>query len=573
MEKMDLLIKGGKVFNTYLKKFMVADMVIAGGRIFYVGDASSLDFDYQEVIAAEGRYIIPGLIDIHMHIESSMATPEAFAAAVIKNGVTTIVSEPHEMANVFGLVGIKEMIKAGTGAAVDIYYAAPSSVPSTSAEFETTGAEIEIADFNELMQNERVICLGEVMNCYDIIHGPDTKTSQLLDFFRKKYSALPIEGHCSRVSGLDLAKVLWAGVSSDHTQQTVASLAEKIGAGMFLEIQEKSLNRENIACIAENQFYEDIALVTDDVMADKLISEGHLNHLVKKAVSLGMPIEYAIYCATYTPARRMRFMDRGSLAPGKLGDLIILDDLSLFTINSVYKRGALVYRADKSGADPVKVKKFPKRFYHSIMRQRISAKDLQIKAKVVEGMVKCRIISVQDGTTSTDERIAEIDVRDGYLDWEGSPYCLVAVLERYGRNGNIGLGLITGDTIKRGAVAASYCHDHHNIIVVGKNAADMVMAVNVLIESQGGYFAVENGQLLAGLTLPIGGILSDKDMNTIGRELAGVTAAMRTLGYKHYNPVMSLSTNGLPVSPLLKITDRGLIRFDQNKIVDIFVEE
>ncbi|WP_132012985.1 adenine deaminase [Hydrogenispora ethanolica] len=572
---MDLLIQGGQVFNSYRKRFGAADIVIDAGRIVFVGDAGPLGLEYRHTVAAAGKTIVPGLIDIHMHIESSMATPRAFAAAIIGHGVTTIVAEPHEMANVFGLAGVRAMLAAGKGAAVDIFCAAPSSVPSTAPEFETTGGTIGQTELAELLADERVICLGEVMNCYDIIHGTETKTQRLLEFFRKNRPGLPIEGHCAKVAGMGLAKVLAAGVGSDHTQQTVASLAEKIAAGMFIEIQEKSLTPEIVTYLVANQLYEHIALVTDDVMADKLVREGHLDRLIRKAVALGMPLEEALYCATYTPARRMNRNDRGSIAPGKIADLVILADRETFTIESVYKNGVAVYGA----GDPIRTAvpeppaPFPESFYRSIRRGPISAADLRIPAPSAAGTVSCRVIGVRDGTTATDEIIAAVGVRDGYLDWEHSPYCLIAVFERYGKDNAIGLGLVTGDTIQRGAVATSYAHDHHNILAVGQNPADLVRAVNAVIGSQGGYYAVEDGRVLAGIELPIGGILSGKDMESIGRELAAVTAALRHLGYRHVNPVMSLSTNSLPVSPLLKITDRGLIRFDQRKLVNLFVEE
>lgn len=571
--EMDLLIKGGKIFNSYLKKFIENDIIITEGKIYYVGDTSKLDFCYKKILEAPGKFILPGLIDIHMHIESSMATPQAFSNEIIKNGVTTIVSEPHEMANVFGIEGINEMIKNGEGAAVDIYYGVPSSVPSTSKELETTGGEIDIAEIQELLKNDKVICLGEVMNCYDVINGLDSKTNRILSYCRENHGQIPIEGHVAKVTGVGLSKVLWSGITSDHTQQTLESFKEKIMAGMFMEIQDKSLKREIVDYVAEHNLYEHIAFVTDDVMPDILVKEGHLNKLIKKAVELGMSIENAIYCSTFTPARRMNLKDRGVLASGKNADLVILDDLKGFKINSVYKNGKEVYCTSKYTVNQKMPNKFPEKFYNSIKRENISGNELKIKSHIVEGSIACRIINVKNGTTFTDEIVDKVNVKNGYLDWENSKYCMIAVFERYGKNKNIGLGLIAGDTIKRGAVAASYAHDHHNIIGIGRNMEDIVKAVNTVISSQGGYFAVENNRVLAGIELPIGGILSDMDMTSIGSKLSEVTAAMRQLGYNHYNPVMSLSTIGLPVSQLLKITDKGLIRVDKNKIVDIFVEE
>lgn len=570
--KIDLLIKGGKVFNSYFKKFFEEDIAILDGKIFYVGKMDEDYFEVERIVDVQGKHIIPGLIDIHMHIESSMATPLSFSHELIKNGVTTIVSEPHEMANVFGIDGIKEMINQGEEAEVDIYYGVPSSVPSTSKEYETTGAEIDIDEIKELMTNEKVICLGEVMNYFDIINSSDTKINRIIDYYKKNYPNVPVEGHCPRIKGLELSKLIWGGVTSDHTHQTVEGMEDRIKSGMFVQIQEKSMSQPIIDYLVENNLYEHFCFVTDDVMADYFVREGHLNKVVKKAIDMGMSVENAVYCASFTSARRMNLLDRGSISTGKIADLIILDDIEEFYIGSVFKNGKKVFDKDEPYKEFNSLKKFPEKYYNSIKLKHIDKDMLKIKANIQDGKVLCRIMKIQKESTFTDEIFEEVNVVDGYLDWENSPYCLIAVFERYGKNGNVGYGLACGDTIKRGAVAASYAHDHHNVMAVGKNADDITAAVNSIIDSQGGYCAVENGEVIAKIDLPVGGILSDKDMNSIGKELSEVTEAMRNLGYKHYSPVMSFSTNGLPVSQLLKITDKGLIKLNENKIVDIFVE-
>lgn len=571
--KVDLLVKNGKVYNSYLKKFFSSDIAVIGDKFIYIGCSAEFHIDAEKVIDAKGMHIIPGLIDIHMHIESSMATPIAFSKEIIKNGVTTIVSEPHEIANVFGIEGILEMIKSGEDAEVDIFYGVPSSVPSTSSEYETTGGEIGIDEVEELMNNEKVICLGEVMNYFDVINSEDKKINKIIKYFKKQHPLRPIEGHCPRIKGLELSKLIFSGVTSDHTQQTVCGMEERIKSGMFIQIQEKSMVKPVMDYLIENSLYEHLAFVTDDCMADVLVSEGHLNKHVKKAINMGMSPENAIYCATYTSARRMNLFDRGSIAPGKLADFIMLEDLNNFKIDKVFKKGKQVYSSDDKAYEDKIPKTFPEKFYNSIKLNKINEDMLRIKAKINNGSVKCRVIKIQDGSTFTDEIIGEVAVKDGYLQWENSEYCLMAVIERYGKNQNIGFGLAAGDTIKKGAVAASYAHDHHNIIVVGKNARDIVCVVNSIIDSQGGYCAALDGKILAKIDLPIGGILSDKNMKSIGKELKEVTEAMRYLGYKHYNPIMSFSTNSLPVSPLLKITDKGLIKLNENRIVDIFLEE
>ncbi|MBZ4688670.1 MAG: adenine deaminase [Clostridia bacterium] len=571
--KVDLIIKNGYVYNSYFKKFFKRDIAILDEKFYYIGRIDPKLLGADQVIDCENSYLIPGLIDIHLHIESSMTIPPAFSHELIKNGVTTVVAEPHEIANTFGVEGIKEMLKAGKDCALDIFYGIPSSVPSTSQEFETSGAALDIEDIKELMTLDNIICLGEVMNYYDIINNTGAKINAILNFFRKKYPHLPVEGHCPRITGLELANVIYKGIDSDHTHQTVEGLRERIENGMFVEIQEKSMSPEVIDFLVKNELYEHFCFVSDDVMADTLVEEGHLNKLVKKAVKMGMKSEYAIYASTYTPARRMGLKDRGSIAPGKLADFVLLDNVENFNILKVYKKGRKVYDKDEEYPYNGEKKLFPAHFYRSVKLPAITGDKFKIKAPVENGKVKCRVIKVMDKTTFTEEIIAAVDVKNGYLDWENSPYCVVAVFERYTNSGRFGIGLITGDTIKRGAVAATYAHDHHNLIVVGKSLADTVTAANTVIKSQGGYCAVLNGRVLAHVDLPVGGILSEESLLFLGNRLSHLRKAMKDLGYKHYNPIMSFSTVSLPVSPKIKITDRGLIKLSDNSIVQLFLEE
>jgi len=571
--KVDLLVKNAYVFNSYIKKFIKADVAVLGQKVFYVGNADSYHFYADEIVDADNKYMIPGLIDIHVHIESSMTTPYAFSHELIKNGVTTVVAEPHEIANVFGVEGIKAMIEIGKDCNLDIYYGIPSSVPSTSKKYETTGACIDVEDIEVLVHENNVICLGEVMNYYDVINSPDAKVNKILEYFRKNHPEMPIEGHCPTLKGLDLAKVIYNGIDSDHTHQTVEGLRERIFNGVFVEIQEKSMSQPVIDFLVQNKLYEHFCLVTDDVMADTLIEEGHLNKLVKKAIKMGMSPENAVYVSTFTPASRMGLKDRGSIAPGRLADFVLLEDIEDFKIAKVYKKGKKVYDRKEKYTFTEKRKLFPDHFYRSIKLPNITADKFQIKAPIKRGSIKCRVIKVNNGSTFTEEKICEVNVKDGFLDWENSPHCIVAVFERYNNTGNFGIGLITGDIIKEGAVAATYAHDHHNLIVVSKTVKDAVKAANTVIENQGGYCAVQNGEILSLVELPVAGILSEESLSSIGKKLSSLRSAMHRLGYRHYNSVMSLSTISLPVSPLLKITDKGLVNLNENRIVELFVEE
>lgn len=565
----DLLIENVLVYNSYFKKFIEGNVAVLDSRFFYIGQRGTETFEATEVLDGAGRYLVPGLIDIHLHIESTMVTPETFSYGLIRNGVTTIVPEPHEMANVFGIEGIKEMIRVSRDCVVDMKYAIPSSVPATSME--TTGGAVEVADIEELLRSEEVICMGEIMNYVDVIADPDCKTNLILDYLRKHHPNLVIEGHVPKLLDLELHQILFAGVDSDHTHQTVEGLEARIGAGMFIEIQEKSMTPEVMDYLIRNEVSEHFCFVTDDVMTDSLYKRGHLNHIVKKAIQMGMTPERAIYASTFTPARRMKLSDRGAIAPGKLADFLLVSDLQSFVIDGVYKNGKKAYDARENAVQVTKEKQFPAHFYESIQLNPLTEADFSVRMDVPDNRYPCRVMLVQDGSTFTEDHRGIVETRDGLLCWEESPYGLIAVFERYGKNGNRGYGLISGDTIKRGAVATSYSHDNHNLLVVGHNPTDMMLAANEVIAMQGGFCVVDDGQVKARLHLPVGGILTEEPLEKTAKEVEHLRRAMEELGYKHYNPIMSISTHSLPVSPALKITDLGLIDVNAGKIVPLLL--
>ena len=273
--------------------------------------------------------MIPGLTDIHMHIESSMTTPAFFGKCAGENGVTTVVSEPHEMANVKGIRGILEMISAAKNAPIDIFYGIPSSVPSTSEKLETTGGIIDCSAMKHLLEEKDVVCVGEIMNYRQIIRENDLEISRFLEYLKKEHPGYVIEGHCPSLLDLDLAKFLYLGINGDHTEHTLEEVKQRIENGMFFEIQDKMLKPEILEYICQNQLYEYCSFVTDDTMADALYEQGPLNAVVQKAIDMGFPMEQAIYCATYTPCQRMHFYDRGAIAPGKLADFMLLKDPSV----------------------------------------------------------------------------------------------------------------------------------------------------------------------------------------------------------------------------------------------------
>ncbi|SFK89411.1 adenine deaminase [Paenibacillus sp. 1_12] len=566
----DLLIEQVQIFNSYTKRMVKGNVAVLDGRFLYIGNRGQETFEAAEIVKGEDRYLLPGLIDIHLHIESTMVTPATFSYGLIRNGVTTIVPEPHEIANVFGLEGVKEMLRASEECVADMFYAVPSSVPATSLE--TSGGSIEIADLDELLQTEKIICLGEIMNYVDIITNPDCKTNHILEHIRRQYPDLIIEGHCPKLLDLDLHRVIYAGVDSDHTHQTIEGMEARISAGMFIEIQEKSMTDEVMDYLIRNDVSEHFCFVTDDVMADSFQRRGHLNHLVRKAIGMGMDPEKAIYASTFTPARRMRMHDRGAVAPGKIADFLLVSDLQSMTMDQVYKKGQKVYDIHEAYLPKPSKHSFPAHYYESVKLPLLTEQDFAVSVKAADGRYECRVMMVQDGSTFTKEHHGEVDVQGDQLNWEESPYGLIATFERYGKNGNRGYGLIGGDTIKRGAIATTYSHDNHNLLVVGHNPLDMMLAANEVIKNQGGFCVVDNGTVLANLHLPVGGILTEEPLEQTAAEVNQLTKAMESLGYQHYNPIMSISTHSLPVSPALKITDLGLIDVNAGKVVPLLIQ-
>lgn len=570
--KVDLLVKNVKVFNSYLKKFKDGNVAILNNKFLYIDNNKNIEFEASSTIDGKNQYMIPGFIDIHMHIESSMMTPAPFCHHLSKNGVTTIVAEPHEIANVFGKKGIEAMIAAENSINTSIFYGIPSSVPSTSPDLETTGAILDFEEMKNLTSNPKVICIGEIMNYRKVIVDNSLDICKFIEYVKKNKPQYAIEGHCPKLLDLDLAKFLYLGINGDHTEHTFEEFVQRFENGMFMELQAKSISSELINYIKENNLYEHFAFVTDDTIPDTFLHKGHLNVVIKKAIQAGINIENAIYCATFTPARRMNLHDRGVIAPGKKADFLLIDNLKKLHITQTFIDGKEVYNINSEAKYIPTDYKFPEEFYQSVRVEKINEDIFQIPVNNKENEVNCRIIKVIDGSTRTTEIIEKLNVKNGYLDWENSPYMLIAVFERHGKNGNIGFGLVTGDCIKNGAIATTYAHDHHNLMVIGKNIKDMTKAINRIIELQGGICCVENEEILAEVPLPVAGILSEKTVQELGKEVEILREKMSQLGYKHYNPIMSLCTLSLPVSPALKITDKGLIDVNQGKIVNLIVD-
>lgn len=554
--QVDKIIKNAQVFQTPTRTFAKQTVAIKGDKFYYMNSGDLDQLSSEVIIDAENQYMIPGLLDIHMHIESSMTTPTIFSETVMRYGVTTIVADAHEMANVFGLEGLKHFMAAKTK--LDIFHAIPSSVPSTTPELETTGGMIGLPEVKELLKDPRVICLGEAMNFKGIAYEPDSLIAEIIALCKKERPTMPLEGHIPKIYDQELADFLYSGITSDHTHQFPEHLLAKIQAGLFIQFQNKSITPENMAVINEHQLYDFACIITDDVMADDLL-KGHLNENLKKAVASGLPMEQAIYMTTYTPARRMSLNDRGMIAPGRMADFILLDDLADFSIAAVYKSGEQVYQKGDAFHYPEVVEAFPAEYQKSVRCRPLTKEDLQLKIQSDKETVRCNVIQKQVIGTFTQPIVKEIPVVDGVLDLAAADCSLLLVMERYGINGNIAYALMDQPIKAKGAIATTWAHDHHNLMVMGNDPASILAAQHKLLEMQGGYVVVEAGEVTATCPLPIGGILSQAPVIELGRDLQKVRAAMQDLGYENMNEIMSFSTLSLPVSPAIKVTDKGMM--------------
>jgi adenine deaminase len=581
----DSIFINARIYNVYIKKWDTLDVAVLKGKILFTGDTKKVDILSETIIDCQGKPLIPGLIDIHLHIESSLCTPTTFAAAILPHGVTTIVSEPHEIANVFGLSGIEEMIKASREAVIDIFYGVPSSVPSTSKDMETTGGIIDLKELEELVKKyPEIICLGEVMNYSSLIsefskivtEEIDSKTLKLINYIKKHAPLSAIEGHCPSVRDLELAKLLYLGIDSDHCLQDIEGMKQRFANGMFVEIQEKSVSPEIINYLQNNNVEGLYSFVTDDVPPDILQEKGHLDHIIRKALKHRLSLEKVIIASSWAPAKRMGFRDRGTIAPGKIADFILLEDVSPeFKINSVYKRGVLF----SSNSGHKTIHKFESKFLNSINIPVNSISDemfiLKVDPKCSDrNTAKCRIMHKNRKNTYTESIVRSLLVTKGTINWStpDTDVNLVIVIERYSGKAHYAQGLLDGDQIHNGAFCTSHAHDHHNILIIGSNKSDMQEALEHVLSLRGGMCVVSKGNVLASLPLPVGGIISESPMDELTTDVKAIQESLSKLGIKHPNPIMSLCTLTLPVSPKLKITDKGLIDVTQSKIVPLIVE-
>jgi adenine deaminase len=553
----DLLITNARIINVFTGEIVSESFAVSDGYIVGFGE-----YDATEALDVRERFVAPGFIDSHVHIESSMACPTEFARAVLVRGTTCVAADPHEIANVMGVEGIKYMLQSAERQPMNFYFTLSSCVPAT--DMETSGAVINAEDLNSFIGNEKIVALAEMMNYPGVIYGePDV----LAKIQAAKHHNKPIDGHAPGLTGQDLNAYLCAGVGSDHECTTAQEAREKLNAGMHIMIRQGTgaRNLQVLLPIINAKTVRRLMWCTDDRHPHDLLDDGHIDMIIREAIGAGLDPVMAIQMATINPAEYFRLNHLGAIAPGRQADFVVISDLSALAIEQVYCRGIRVaengeMRPDIDKPTPITTK--------SSMNLNIDKIDLSIPA---DGK-RIRVIEIVPDQIITKQGIAEISLADGLAVSDPSRDLLkIAVIERHQNSGKIGKAFVQGLGIKKGAIASSVAHDSHNIIVVGTSDADMQAALKTVVEMNGGLVAVLDNKSVATLPLPIAGLMSLEPIQIIREQMDQLIKASQNLGSTLKDPYITLSFLALPVIPELKITDMGLVDVNQFAVVPLFV--
>ncbi len=554
----DLVIEGGQVVNVFSGEIHPADIAVDAGRIVGFGSYAA-----RERIDARGLFITPGFIDAHIHLESTMLAPREFARIVVPMGTTAVVADPHEIANVLGLDGINYLLESSRDLPLTVFFMLPSCVPAT--ELETAGARLGARELAMLLPHPQVLGIAEVMNYPGVL----AKDPGVLDKVRLGQEKR-IDGHAPGVTGKDLNAYVGVGIKSDHECTTPEEALEKLRAGMHVFIREGTIakNLHALLPIVNASNAVRCALVSDDRHPTDLLAEGHVNHLLKRAVRLGVSPVTAIQMVTINPAKYFFTSDLGAVAPGYRADLVLVEDLKEFRPRMVLKAGHLVARGGELLVD------LPEPTHSLRGTVNIGWARTGGLGIPAEGHTIAKVIELVPDQILTRKTLLPITISDGLAVADPSrDLDKLAVVERHRGTGNIGLGFVRGIGLQAGALASSVAHDSHNIVVVGTNDPDMWAAIKAVERMQGGLVAVKDGAVLGAVKLPIAGLMSDEPFERVVSQVNDILGLARALGSPLRDPFIALSFLALPVIPTLRLTDRGLVDVERFRLVPLFGED
>lgn len=547
-EKADLVLKNAKYLNVFSNEFLCGDIAVANGLIAGVGK-----YDGKTEIDVSGKLVLPGFIDAHIHLESSMVTPAEFAKAVVAHGTTTVITDPHEITNVMGIDGVEYMIQASQNLPIDVHFMMPSCVPAT--EIDESGAELDCKDIDLYLDNKKVLGLAEMMNYVGVINGDKNVLSKIVtsQAHHKK-----IDGHAPELSGNDLNAYIAAGVYSDHECSTFENALEKLRKGQFIMIREGTAahNLKALMPLLTQQYYSRCMFATDDKHPSDLLYGGHIDYIVKQALKNGVDPIVALKTATHHAARYFLLNNKGAIASGYLADIVVVNNLEDFNVETVFKCGKLVFDGEvKDFPAPTVDEKLAEKCFDTFHLDSVTPSSFKVDGKLgLIGLVGGELLTRNLGTAD------KIDVENDILK--------IACIERHKGTNHIGVGYVKGYSLKSGAVATSVAHDSHNIITVGCNDDDIAVAVNAIKDSKGGIAVVENGKIKALLELPIAGLMSDEPLTIVNEKLENAKSSAYELGAdKSIDPFMTLSFLSLPVIPSLRITTKGVFDAENWKML------